>query len=407
MKPKVKFKLAKKIVYISLTAVVVFGLTACKVQPKDTEVITLENQQKEIQNVLPIKKMDKIDNFYSEYWLNNGDILGVVGNRQSYEYKDAPNVAIYDSKSKKLKNVSNNTDKGEVMIFMNDITKDQRYVLYSKHLKYRDENDDIYILDLKNKTEKKIEDKVDAVSEFADGNKFILAKGMKLYMCDVDGNKTEINLPQEMIKDMNDFSKLNSEKFIKIHFGNESIDEKTRKEMKERFEYVKVNNHIFFINQKGNEVLVRTYNFVSLIYNLKTNEYKKVTREESGKFSYPRKDDENEDVVKLERNAEGVQELWELDSNKEHKQLIAKGKLSRNITVSPDHKKVVYCSYGEKGEKNTFVYDLETGKSARIFKKITSLATWNESSNQFFIPTLTNSSKEGYHYEVTNVITLN
>lgn len=401
-----KYKTVSKTACIFLAATIVAcGITACRSNEEKKEVVVLKNQQKEIDDVLAIKKINDIDNFRGEYLLKNGNILGIKGIFFGEDNKDIPNISIYDTEKDTFKILSSNGEKGKVWLSIEGITKDERYVLYEKLLEWDnwDQKRNVYIIDLKTGTEKKIADEVHAVSRFGDENKVIVAKGMALYMYDVDGNKTEIKLPEEMIRKMKDFSRLSFEEFIKKTDGENSIDEETRRERKERYEYEKENNRIQVVGKKGDEICVVTYNQVPFSYNLKTNTYKELTGAEAKKFYFDQ--ESSQKVAKLEKKDSGTQELWELDEAGKHKKLIAKGKFKGGIKVSPNHTKVVYSLYGEKGDQNVFVYSFETGKSIKIFPKAISTAVWDESSKRFFM-TAQKHTKEGYHYYKTSVVTL-
>ncbi|MCT4593270.1 MAG: hypothetical protein N4A57_03215 [Anaeromicrobium sp.] len=405
-----KSKLRKKIVWITLlVAVAVCGVTACGINKKEKNVVVLENQQKEIEHILAIKKIDNIGNFRGVRWLENGNILGIKNAYASFEDKEACNICIYDVKTGEFKNLSYNQDKGDIWLSVLDITKDERYLLYDKLMGFRsyDQRRNLYVIDLKTGEEKKIEDLASATTTFVDEEKIIAAKGMKLYTYDVDGNKTEIKLPEEMVEKMKDYSRFNFEEDLKQREMSNGgpFDEETIQGIKEDYQYHKNNNEIMVINKSGDEIYVGTYNRITFAYNLKTNDYKELTEEEAKKVYHHKKNTQN--IVRVEKNHEGEEEIWELDENGTHKRLIAKGNFhGRRITVSPDHTKGVYCMKGRMGEKNLFVYDFETGKSIKIFPQIIGNAVWNPSSNKFFMRIPMPTKDKNTHY-ITSIVTLN
>ncbi len=405
---KVKFKKVKKIMCTSL--IIIMGIStlgACSIKEKEKEVVTLENQQEEIQDVLAIKKIDNIDGFTGERWLNDGQLLGIRQKISKEENKEISILSIYNTNNKTFKNLT--TDKDEDRPCIRDITKDERYVLYedTKDWGNWDRKMNTYIIDLKTGVEKKIAENVDDSSGFVDENKVITAKDMKLYLYDLNGKKEEIKLPQEMIQKMQDFSNFTLEDRIKFSYGEEKIGEEERKEMKEIYEYQKENNKIWLLNKKGDEIFVETYNHVPFVYNIKTKEYKQMTEEESKRFSFGEKQKRNKSVTKLEKNNSGENEIWHLDEKGNHKKLIAKGNfIGRYITLSPDETKGVYNMKGEKGDKNLFVYDFETEKSTKIFPEAIARIHWDKTSKQFFMTTPNFKEDKELHY-VTSVVTLN
>ncbi|WP_053955442.1 hypothetical protein [Inediibacterium massiliense] len=405
-----KSKLIKKIVCTSLVGIItVCGMTACSSNEKEKEVVVLNNQQDEINDVLSIKKIDEIDNFTGEAWLDNGKILGIKNFSISHENKKIPNIAIYDTNSGELQTLSKNEDSGKTLLSTRDITKDERYVLYTKRFDWYswDDSRNVYVIDLKTGEEKKIAEKVNTASGFLDENKIICSKGMELSIYDVDGNEEKVKLPDKLVENLNDFNEYSFEKYLKLYYDGESLDDKELKEAKERYQYEKENNSIRFPSKKGDEILLETYTRAPFVYNLKTKEYKVPTKTEAKKFYYHR---DKPHTAKLEENASGERELWELDENGKHKKIIAKGDIRGSVQVSPDKTKVAYRVYGEKGEKNMFVYDFETEKSFKIFSQCVSEAYWDKDSNQFFMTSYKESDKGSQNPHdsyVTSVVTLN
>ncbi|QZY54955.1 hypothetical protein [Crassaminicella profunda] len=408
-----KSKLRKKIVCISLLAsITVCGLTACGVN--DREVVVLENQQKEIEDVLAIKKIDNIENFRGSYFLDSGNVLGIKGLSiwENEDDKQSANICIYDIKNETFQNLSRNIDDNtKVYLKIKDITEDEKYVLYEKVMKSKDgyDNKSIYMINLKTEEEKKIEDAVSYTSKFIDKNKIILAKGMKIYKCDFDGNKEEIKLPEELVKKIKDFSQLSFEKYVEIlyDYDTESLDEEDLKLIKEWYEYEKENNCIKVAKKKGDSLYVETYNKRPFVYNLKINNYRELTKIEADEVYFHKPNHQN--IARLE-NDSYISELWELDENGNHKKLIAKGAFRGGISVSPDYTKCVYCMYdsnkSEKRERNLFVYDFKTEKNVKIFPEVIAGVVWDSSSRKFLMraPTRREDGKRRYK---TSVVTLN
>lgn len=434
---ELKSKILKKIVYISLVAsIIVYSTTVCEAVQKDKNVVVLENQQKEINDVLAIKKIDEIDNFMGVYWFNNGNILGIKNCAESFgntDNKEISNICIYDTNKETFKILSNNTDDNtKVLLRIIDITKDERYLFYKKiiprtdeldgpeYSAYSDEKVNIYIIDLKTGIEKKIADNVTAVaSTFTDENKIFVAKGVNVYMYDVDGKETEIKLPKEVVEKLKCVEKPNFQEHIKgiPYKGDDSsnVPDDIIQAIRIPYEHDREHNAIRRIYKKDHELHIMNHP-IYFVYNLKTNDYRELTESEENEVyqAYEVKNAEkfylmnqsNKNIVRLEKNKSGSQEIWELDTNGKHKKLIAKGKFRGDIAVSPDHTKVVYCMAGRKGEKNMFVYDLKTEKSMKCFQNNTFGIFWDRTSKQFFTMSRKKSEKYYYH-QVTNIITLN
>jgi hypothetical protein len=285
--------------------------------------------------------------------------------------------------------------------------------LYSKTILSNDKKN-IYLIDLKTGMEKKIEDGFKGSIKFTDENEIIATKGMKIYEYDLNGNKKDIKLPEELVEKMKDFSKLSCEEFIKreINYKNEDIleeciTEEYIKNFKEMYEYQTKNNRILNRNKKGDEVYLETYNQIPFLYNLKTNEYREITELEAKEFGLHEK--KIKYVAKLKDNDSGNRELWELDSNGKNKKLIYKGDFRGGIQISPDNSKVAYSIYGEKGNVIQFIYDLKTGKSISILQKISSSIFWDKSSKQFYVLSIKIIKKDNkeYRYFDTSIVTLN
>lgn len=415
--------LVKKIISTSLILLigVCIGTTNCNAAEKDKNIGIPKNPQKDVNDVFTIRKIDSIQNFLGYYWLDDKNLLGI---KDGTKTKGIPNVCIYNTKSNSFETLSKNIDRNEkIYLDMEGITKQKRYVLYRKTIKNNNKVH-IYLLDLKTKTEKKI-DKINDTRwnlvSFTDENEIIGIEDLKIYIYNFNGSKTQINLPKELLYKMNDFSKLTFDQYFKKATNGKKINEELKKRCKKSYESQKQNNKIQRILKKGDEIYMQTYNDVPFLYNLKTNNYKELSKSEVEKFCYKeveknkakRKDIEKN--IEMKKNEENKNyELWELDSNGKQKKLIAKYPGIIHYEVSPDKSKVVYSTPLDNiDEANIFVYDLNLGKSTKVFQKPRGGICWNNTSKKFYmrstryIATTAEEATNPENYWVTLVVTLN
>lgn len=418
-----KYKLMKKIISTSLIVAigVCIGTTNCSGTGRDKNIERLKNQQKDIDDVLTIKKIDSIQNFLGSYWIDDRKLLGIKGGTRTEEI---PNVCIYNTENNSFETLSNNIDSNEkIYLDMEGITKDNKYVLYRKEIKNGNKVN-IYLLDLKTKMEKKIDEIKDTrwnLVSFTDENEIMGREGMKIYMYDFNGSKSQINLPKELVDKMNDFSKLTFEEFLKKATNGKQINEALKKRYKKSYETQKQNNEIQRILKKGDEIYIQTYNEIPFLYNLKSNNYKELTKSEAKKFccrevekNKAKRKDIKKNIERKKNEETKNYELWELDSNGKQKKLIAKAPMIVDYEVSPDSSKVVYSTPLENvDEANIFVYDLNSGKSIKVFQKTRGSIRWDNTSKKFYMrstrytSTTAEEATSPENYWVTIVVSLN
>jgi hypothetical protein len=332
MKGKIKTLFEEKLTRICLAAAIGIGVcstTGCgTVQTEaktEKNIVVLENQQKEINDVLAIKKIDTIEHFAGRRWLSNGKLLGIQGMSPRDEYKGIPNFCLYDEETKELKKLTSNTKRNEnVYLHLTDITKDETFAAYcytNTQDPYGWDNHSLFIMDLKSGGDQKIDDGINAVSKFTEKNKLFAAKGMKVYSYDLDGRKTEIILPEEFIEKMNDFSRLSFEEYVRRLYEGES-ESPTNEELKrykEKYEYRRSHNCIQRLKEKDDKLYIETYNKIPFIYNLKTNVYKETTKDEvSNGF------DHKKTVIEKAEIDWETDKMWELDADGNRKKIIEK-----------------------------------------------------------------------------------
>lgn len=417
MKRKRKMALAKRKICICLIAgMAISSITACGVQAhtgnqEDKEVIVLENQQQDIDNVLAIKKIDKIEGLQSRRWLDEENIIGIIK-------KDGiENICIYNINEATTKVISNNAETSEMLelkmatkpiLNLKEFEEKLNYVLYTKKYKSDDKEDkgSVYAINLKDFAERKLEDGVNAISKI-DDNKVVVSKGMKLYMCDlINRTKDEIKIPKEMENKLKDFS-WDFEEYYKFNvLTNEDVPEEAKqnreliKHWQERYKYEKENNHIWQVAKEGDDIYIKSYNKKPFKYNLKTHEY----REEEW-HPYNRRDDSIVAWLNIETNDPADDELWVVDSDGKQIELIEKGFIQSTPEISPDNTKVAYTIFDENFEKKTFIYDIESGKKISIFEEVSSGIYWNKDSNKFMFFSVKIEGED--RVSTTNIVTLN
>lgn len=417
---KMRFKLVKKKLCISLIlGMAICSMTACASEQanadnqKDNKMVVLENQQEDINNVLGVQNIERIEDFRAVKWLDDERIIG-INEKDSIE-----NVCIFDVKELTLKTLSNNkeTNDNDKVTYFERIycTEDQNYILYQKLIDKDYDKRIIYVYDLKKSTETKLADGVNAMNMVFD-NKVIFAKGIKLYMYDFNGNKTEIKMPKELEIEIKDFDITYEHYLDSLDVSDDERHiESFMKKLETKYKFEKENNCIQVLDSKDDEIYIGTYlSYCSnkyFAYNLKTNKYREFDRfikKENEKTIDSFKTCEDEKIVALEQsNGSDDYELWRLGSDGKHIELIEKGQINinRDFVISQDNSKVAYFLDVSDGKNKIVIYDLQSGKKFEMFEEIGTVL-FNKISNKVAVISF-NVDDDMHLNFTTNIYTLN
>ncbi|GMQ57297.1 hypothetical protein AN1V17_16920 [Vallitalea sediminicola] len=382
----------KKTLCILLTAgMVISSLTACgnaKAKGSDNdngEVVVLDNQQKDINDVLAIKQIIEVKDFAGFHWLDDNRILGVA-------IKDGiRNIAIYNVRDKTVENVTNNkdTNKGfeywyEQANCLDQYKLSENYVLFMEQVieqkdSYISEPYALLFYDINEGKLIRIDGNV-VSSKYINEDQMYYTKGFQVYRYDMASKqKIEIELPEELINNLKDYFD-SYEEYLDLHYGEdrEELSEFSKKISTKFYENEKKNNKICRIQVKGYELEVVSCNGKNFIFNMKNNTFKE---------GYIKSYDYDKDVIEIDDVAKVIQnkiprELWKTDDNGNLIKMIDKTHdFVGGFYLSPDKSKLIYEAIYPMGEERKYIYDFKSDKKVTIFGECKSLC-WNKDSNK-------------------------
>ncbi|MCT4563364.1 MAG: hypothetical protein N4A68_03415 [Maledivibacter sp.] len=410
----------KKKISIFLATSIIFGCTIpCSAEAMKNEkgkIHVLENQQKEIDDVLIIRAIDKIEKFAAYAWLNNDEIIGKNRNNQ------VENICIYNCKKNEMISVTNNNDKNiEFSISgLSDITKqlNNDFIMIEEYNRLKRKTSRTwYSFNLKDHSFNKIEG-IMGYASLINNNKLITTEGYKIYEYNlVTGEKNQIILPDEVNKKIKKVPSFNEYIDAVGLSPEERGDEHVINKYKGFYEYNKEDAGIN-ANKNRNKLTLSTHYFKSYVYDLDT----KTLVEDDNAFQtiYASELDainiKGNGVIEIEET-EGNSKIWQLNSNGERYKLIDEGNIL-HYEESLDHSKLVYSMIedieGQKfaNEVKTYICDLNSGKKTVLqeFKDIDIGIFWNQSSNRlYFLESVSNrTSRTSFETKcITNIITFN
>ncbi|MGN9164475.1 hypothetical protein ACTNDY_04175 [Tissierellaceae bacterium HCP3S3_D8] len=393
-------KKTKKILLMSVAIVTLIGgVLVYGIKGEDNTVVVLDNQKAEIDSQLAIKSMNNIKFFEGVYWIDEGKILGVKDQPGNGESESNAKLCIYNPTDKRFEELA--TANKKEWISVEHISKDKKYVFYSVGLNddYRPDID-YYVLDLESKATTKLAEKVTGSSNL-ENNQVILASGMKVYRCDVEGNIEEIFLPKELIDKLSDFSSFSFEDYLETYYKDEVVEGKRRKLIESDYNYRKEHNAIKSMFLKGNKLILSSENATYFTYDMDEKTYK-TGREELKTWV-----SDSLNRTKVEVSKEGNMVLWLTDENGEEVKIIEEGKPYLSRKESPDKSKVIYYFDGKTTSADSvYVYDLNTDEKIKIFPEVIGHAYWNHSSKEFFM-TSRKVDENKTSYDVTSIVKLN
>ncbi|MGF7057923.1 hypothetical protein [Brassicibacter mesophilus] len=384
---KVKLSLKKTLSILLIAGMALSSLTACSsINAKgmdEGKVVVLDNQQKEINDVLAIKQIIEVKDFVGFHWLEYNNILGVA-------IKDGiRNIAIYNVQDKTVKNITNNKDtkKGfeywyEQMDCLGRYNLNENYVVFKERIISKGGEPEPYALlfyDIKEGKLIRIDEDV-IRSQYIEDEQMYYAKGFKVYRYNMASKqKTEIQLPRELVSNLKDYFD-SYEEYIEVHFGEEKekLSEYWKEKHKEFYESEKENNYIKRLAVKGDELEIVSLNLKHYTLNMKTNTFK----EGSIKRDYPYKDGvEIDGVAKVIQN-KIPRELWKKDDEGNLVKMIDKTHdFVGGFQLSPDKSKLIYEAIYPIEERRKYIYDFKSDKKLTIFGDYKSIC-WNKESNK-------------------------
>ncbi|GKX28062.1 hypothetical protein SH1V18_05420 [Vallitalea longa] len=369
---------------ILIVAMLMCTFTACSSKMVEAKtgnnIKTLDNQQKEINDVLSIKKIIDVEDFHGYQWLDDNRILG-KSDKDGYE-----NIAIYDIRDNTVKDLTDNRNPEKFIESSNEKVAGKCYYQYKQPIEdfvlYRMGNracfdlNEIFIYDLKNDKLVKVDENV-GDHQYVGNNQLYYTKGLQLFRYDlVSKSKSEIKLPVDLTNNLKSWVstfeeyKKGAVKAMKEQGYSENELDRCLKMDKERYEYEKKNNQIEYIYIKGEEVQLRSFNAnwcssdlecYTYTYNMENNTFREGNIEEEY-------EDSTELIIgKVAKVLIFEDELWKIDNEGNNIKLIGTtpADFVQNFYLSPDETKLIYeVAPSEKREK--IIYDFNTDKKITV-----------------------------------------
>lgn len=378
MKPIYKMSL----IVILVSTLLISGVIGWSNQ-RFSKIVELGNQQQEIEDVLAMKSIKKVESFRGIHWLKDGRILGVINQPITNNDKTPAQMVIYNPKTEKSE-VILTANMGE-RIGIGELSNNEESVLYSQLLKgnFIENRYHYGIVQLKTKKTISLSKEMTAAHKVPNQDLIFVASGMTIDAFTFDGNKKSIPVSQELIKALSDFSRFSFSDY-KQEYYSDLKDPKEIEKVKKNYENDVRYNAINRLYLEGDTLILASRNQQYFELNLKSGKYKAIPVDVFSAYFPYSSDIEGKKVI-LETGDENVRHLWLIDEKGNKRKQIAEGELLAFVREAPDQSKVSFTQIDQSGRRQSYVYDYETGKKLKLFSESVGWASWSPDSTQFFI----------------------
>lgn len=352
-------------------------------KPSQDGIVIMANQQKEINEVLAIKKIDEIKNFSGFQWLDSKKLLGV-----SIE-SGLRNISIYDIEDKSIEKLTQNSDPNigfefwnEQMRGLNQYASQNQYALFKKQEIKKQERARTYSLILYDSTEKKLVEIDNAVTtaQYIENQVIYYAKGLDVYRYDIiNKERSKIALPEELFRKLNYYFE-SYDSYLEAHFGGEKekLSDYWKQKYRRTYEIEKNNNYIERLIFKDGKLELTSLNLKHYIFDMSTNKF----REGALLVEFPSELNINIQGVAVLVADKNPQELWETNQDGKLLKLVDKAQdFLGGFQLSPDKNKLIYEVAYPMGESKKYIYDFRTDKKLMLFGSYTSIS-WSRESDK-------------------------
>lgn len=393
----------KQILMSVLVASISFTIMGCESKiDLQEDVVQLEEQKSIIDQNIIVKSVENFEGFQADRWLKDGSIIGIKNQPVKGKEDSEALITVYDVENKRFENLVKGKKKEWLML--GESSKDESELIYLSLIDGDFERNlyNFNILDMKNKETKEVLQGVSSISELKNEMLYI-GKGMQIYKYGFNMGLEEIKLPEKLINELKDLDNFTFEDYIEMYYKGEDLDENQKKQIKENYEYGKINNNIIVLNNLGDEVRFNSSNRKIFDYNIENGTYElenkstKFTELESASSKENMYNNTDEKVYR-EFKDDGTKVLWKLDESGNKEKIIEKFSSNfSNMRISPDGNKVVYNTRNEDETESSFIYDLNTDEKIKIYPDVIGSIRWNDTSDKFFI--------EGRKFDTENLYT--
>lgn len=393
----------KQILMSVLVASISFTIMGCESKiDLQEDVVQLEEQKSIIDQNIIVKSVANFEEFQADRWLKDGSIIGIKNQPVKGKEDSEALITVYDVENKEFENLVKGKKKEWLML--EESSKDESELIYLSLID-GDFQRNLYnfnILDMRNKETKEVLQGVASISELKNEMLYI-GKGMKIYKYGFNMGLKEIKLPEGLINELRNLDDFTFEDYIEMYYKRENFDENNKKQIKENYEYSKLNNNIIVLDNLGDEVKINSSNRKIFNYNIengtyelenKSTKFTELERASSKQNMYNNTDEK----VYREFKDDGTKVLWKLDESGNKEKIIEKFSSNfSNMSISPDGNKVVYNTRNEDETESSFIYDLNTDEKIKIYPDVIGSIHWNNTSDKFFI--------EGRKFDTENLYT--
>lgn len=382
-------KRLRKVCLVIMVGVMLVNIVGCKnstvAEAKEGgDVVVLKNQQEEINNIMKLGEITKIENFVASFWLNENELVGITL-EDDIEY-----LAIYNKINDKVEKIEGETNPTKRNIIVSD---DGDYILCERLMKWKEEKTghSAYLIDKKDFSYTEISNKINSMA--FDGDEVIYTEGIKLYKYNIKNKKREeLKLREDLAKEIsyND----TFEEYVARHNIRFTDDEDRTKSILEwmRLEYDrKIRNKpiVNLFGYKGEEIFFGSEQEVSYVYNIKDKTYRYADNTDRSVFCYEECYDYEK--IRVERSGENfdMMVMWQTDKNGKKLDIIDR-KLEGSFTdvsLSPMKNRLAYSVVRQdKTGYRVCVYDFDTHKKVELTGDYNSTykIKWYKDESKFF-----------------------
>lgn len=395
----------KKILMSVLSIGIGISIIGCSGGSDLKEIVELEEQKSIIDEALTVKSLVNLNNFEGDRWLKNGNILGVKDQPSKKSLDSQAKISVYDVENDNF--IDYVEGKSKEWLFLGETSEEEDKLLYLSLVNgdFKRNIYDFNVLDLKNKSTENILNGISSTTDMVD-NYIYIGKDMNLYRYNFDEGLEEISLPKGLIEELKDFTNYDFEDYLDMYYKNELVEGERREKIKEQFEYSKEYNDIEVVSNLSDEVIVRSSNGKSFLFNISDKVY---TSEDDIEYEIAEENTKEERKQRIEREfkEDGSKVLWKIGENGEKEKKIEEfSKLSYyNIRLSPDETKIVYNSSNDDESKSSYIYDLDDDERIKIYPEVVGRIYWDKYSEKFFITGRKFDEKNSYE-NITSLIRL-
>lgn len=370
----------KKILYLFILSIFIIPSSILMVNAKnvDSYLISLGNQQEDIEESIIVENIDKLKNFEPWDWIDNHRILGVFNQPVFSHEGNIGKMGIYDIDLKMIQILDESKSYGSSLMPSGGIINN-KWFLYRDEWTYRNHPNyskliKLSVYNIIDNESLLCSENVTAYNLNKDENSIIWAENVDIYRFTEENHNEKIDIPNEIIQKLKDFSEFKLEDYL-LKNNDNTVEE---------YNYYKNKNVIKHIGLNNDNLYLEGINGCFVIYNIKSKEYQWLN--DSEKKQYKKSLDISKKVYeKFELISDDNEKvLWKTFKDGTLDKIIDVGKI-RIRAVSKDENYIAYLKIIGNSERRFFIYDLNEECCSEIFAPEASYSKWNDNGSYLFV----------------------